>query len=99
MARLRPDLRSFRDERGRELLDVPDGPLPDPATPAPPRLLPEYDNVFLSHEDRSRILAGTDPLRDLPRGRLRGSVLVDGFVRGHWSSDGDRVVLHGLEPG
>jgi hypothetical protein len=84
--RLRPRLRSFRDEDGRELLDVPDGPLPDPETPAPPRFLPEYDNVLLSHDDRSRIARRFG--RPMPLwpgvGASCGSLLVDGFFGGIW---------------
>jgi hypothetical protein len=80
--RLRPRLRTFRDERGRELFDVPDGPLPDPSTPAPPRFIADYDNVVLSHADRLRIVP--------PHVRQRvlwnwGAVLVDGFVAGTWT--------------
>jgi Winged helix DNA-binding domain len=79
---MRPQLRTFADARGRELFDVEDGPLPDPATPAPPRFLPEYDNVALSHADRSRLFAGLGPDGFAPRGG--GWLLVDGFHRAHW---------------
>ncbi|HEY1276541.1 MAG TPA: winged helix DNA-binding domain-containing protein [Thermoleophilaceae bacterium] len=86
--RLRSRLRTFRDENGRELFDVPDAPLPDPDVPAPPRFLPEYDNVTLSHDDRSRILAGHGPGLPLPAGRWAGTLLVDGFYRANWSIAG-----------
>ena len=78
--RLRPRLRAFRDERGRELLDLPDAPRPDPATPAPPRFLPEYDNALLSHADRSRVVAAEVRARLAAAigGLGWGSVLVDG---------------------
>jgi hypothetical protein len=83
LERLRPRLRTFRDEAGRELFDVPDGPLPDPETPAPVRFLPLYDNVFLSHKDRSRIV---DP-RHKGGPYLKGFVLVDGFLRAIWETN------------
>ena len=92
LERLRPRLRTFRDERGRELFDVPGAPLPDPETPAPVRFLPEYDNVQLGHDDRSRIVSP-----DL-KGWTEvgwGSVLVDGFGAARWRAelDGDRATL------
>jgi DNA glycosylase AlkZ-like len=88
--RLRPRLRTFRDERGRELVDLPDAPRPDPDTPAPPRFLPEFDNVLLSHADRSRFVSQEQRARlSGVAGPLRGSVLHDGFLCGTWRIDRD----------
>jgi hypothetical protein len=77
--RLRPRLRVFADETGRELFDLPDASRPDPDTPAPTRFLPEYDNVLLGHADRSRVI---EP-RTRPPG-WAGNLLHDGFLRGSW---------------
>ena len=96
--RVRPRLRAFEDERGAELLDVPDGPLPDPGTPAPPRFLPEYDNVHLSHADRSRILGGRGPGLPFPRGSWIGTLLVDGFYRANWSAADGTLTIDRFTP-
>jgi hypothetical protein len=83
--RLAPRLRQLRDERGRTLHDLPRGRRPDPDSPAPPRFLPEYDNLLLSHADRTRVIA-SDATRHLPRaGNPPGTLLVDGFVQGLWT--------------
>jgi hypothetical protein len=79
--RLRPRLRAFRDEAGRERFDVPDAPRPDEETPAPPRLLPEYDNVLLSHKDRSHVIPAAVATRLTG---YAGTFLVDGLVHGQW---------------
>jgi hypothetical protein len=79
--RLRPSLRSYRDEAGRELLDVADGLFADPDADAPVRFLPEFDNVFLSHADRTRI---TGDLRWGPAFAHLGTLFVDGFLAGAW---------------
>ncbi|MGH3981077.1 MAG: winged helix DNA-binding domain-containing protein [Pseudonocardiaceae bacterium] len=83
--RLRPQLRTFRDEHGRELLDLPDAPRPDPDTPAAVRLLPEFDNVLLSHTDRTRVISDEHRKRIATRnGMVPGSMLLDGFFHGTW---------------
>jgi len=83
--RLRPGLREYRDESGRELFDVPDAPLPDADMPAPVRFLPEYDNSLLGYKDRTRMI-GTEARWRLDSDILGNfsTFLVDGFVAGRW---------------
>jgi hypothetical protein len=84
--RLRPELITFRDDRGRELFDLPDAPRPDPETPAPVRFLYDYENLLLSYADRSRAISPDLPARGLLT-RTQESLstfTVDGFVAGIW---------------
>jgi hypothetical protein len=96
--RLEP-LRRFRDEQGRELLDVPRAPLPDSDTRAPARFLPKWDNVLLAFHDRTRVLP--EPYRKKVIG-MNGDVaqtfLVDGFVAGTWRDERGRVVVEPFVP-
>jgi hypothetical protein len=84
--RLRPNLRTFRDDQGRELFDVPGGAQPDADVPAPVRFLPEYDNVLLSHSDRTRIVPRGRKVPLPPGNGADRHVLVDGFLRGRGGS-------------
>lgn len=91
--RLHPRLRVWRGEEGPELFDLADATHPDPDTPAPPRLLPEYDNVLLGHADRSRFFTGPTPPGWV------GNLLVDGFYAGSWKLARERgSVRVELEP-
>jgi Winged helix DNA-binding domain len=102
VAQLRPavealPLRRFADERGRELVDVRNGPLPDPATPVPPRLLPAFDNLILSHRDRTRVIADEHRRIVITGGLVEPFFLVDGFVAGRWQLVDGRVELEPFE--
>jgi hypothetical protein len=93
---MRAQLRVFHDEHGRELYDVPDAPRPDPDTPAPVRFLYDFDNLLLSHADRSRVL--TEAYQQVFRTRRSpapAAVLVDGTTAADWAleRDGDTAVL------
>jgi hypothetical protein len=85
--RLRPRLRTFRDPHGAELFDLPDAPRPDAAVPAPVRFLYDFDNLLLSHDDRSRVIAPAYFEQGFTAdGPMPSIVLVDGFTAGTWKA-------------
>jgi hypothetical protein len=95
--RLRPQLRVFVAEDGRELFDLAAAPRPAPDTPAPPRFLPDYDNLLRSHADRERVIAGHHRRALATRnGVVPGTVLIDGAVGATWWIVRDKrsAVLH-----
>jgi hypothetical protein len=86
--RLRQGLVTFRDERGRELFDLPGAPRPDADTPAPPRFLYDFDNLLLSHADRSRVIPpGLARPPDARSQDQLSTFTIDGFVAGTWGID------------
>ncbi|MER5771746.1 winged helix DNA-binding domain-containing protein [Streptomyces sp. NPDC001985] len=78
---IRGELVAFRDENGRELLDLPDAPRPDPDTPAPVRFLPAFDNAVLGYQERGRIIDDAHRGLSVTGARL---VLVDGRTSATW---------------
>jgi hypothetical protein len=96
----RVELVRYRDAAGRELVDLPNAPLPDPATPAPVRFLPHWEAMLLVHarrtgvlpeEHRPRVFATRNPFSV-------GTMLVDGRVVAAWSLKEGRIVLDPYEP-
>jgi hypothetical protein len=82
---LRPQLRTFRDERRRELFDLPAAPRPLEDTPAPARFVADFDNLILSHADRTRVIADEHRAVVVTKnGQVLPTILVDGFVAGTW---------------
>lgn len=95
VGRIRPvaegmDLRVLRDENGGRLLDLPDAPLPDPETPAPPRFLAVWDAMLLVHARRTQVLP--EEYRSLVFNtrtpQSSNTFLLDGQVAGTWRFDG-----------
>ena len=93
LERLRPDLRVFGDDRGRELFELPDAPRPGEDVQAPPRFLPEFDSLVLAHADRRRVIADEHrPSLTTKNLRVRAVFLWDGFARGVWETEYKRKV-------
>ena len=97
--RLGAELRPFRSSTGRALFDLPDADRPDPETPAPVRFLPEYDNLLLSHANRSRFQRPDARMPEAADRIVRGTVLHDGFAVATWHLAEGRTghVMH-IEP-
>lgn len=92
--RERHRLRVYRDERGQELFDLPDLPVAGGDEPVPVRFLPEFDNLVLSHEDRTRVISDEDRARVCPGySMVHPTFLVDGFVAGIWSVRGAALTV------
>ncbi|MFI9804507.1 winged helix DNA-binding domain-containing protein [Streptomyces sp. NPDC052301] len=91
--RLRPRLLTFRDPAGVELFDLPDAPRPDPTTPAPPRFLPEFDNLLLAHADRGRVVPPEYRGRTWQGNQAHRTFLADGFLAGLWRLDEACLVI------
>ena len=92
-AALGDDLVTLRDERRRTLYDLRDAPRPGGETPAPPRLLPEFDGVMLGWQDRTRMISAEDARVIANRNlQIPAVVLVDGFVGGTWKLERKRKV-------
>ena len=90
----RLELRAYRGPDGAELLDVPDAELPAEDVPAPPRFLPEYDNLLLSHADRSRVIRHDRPVPLRPgNGANLGSVLIDGTWDADWKITAEALTI------
>ena len=87
LAEMRHELRTFRDESGRELVDLPDAPHPDPETPVPVRLLAPFDNLLLGYADRTRLMTDEVRRRGCVGDLVASTLLIDGMVSGIWELD------------
>ncbi|MEU5863029.1 winged helix DNA-binding domain-containing protein [Nonomuraea sp. NPDC047529] len=83
------DLVRFRDASGRTLYDLPEAVRPPEDVPAPVRLMYDFDNLFLSHADRSRVISERGAA--VMQGSFMGTnvipriILVDGVTAGDWT--------------
>ncbi|WP_131737503.1 winged helix DNA-binding domain-containing protein [Actinomadura roseirufa] len=101
--RLRPRLRVFAGDKGRELFDLPDAPRPAEDVPAPARFLPEFDSLMLAHSDRRRVISDAHrPGLTTKNLRVRAVFLWNGLAAGTWDIASKRKIatlnLHPFEP-
>jgi hypothetical protein len=93
-------LRTFADEQGRTLYDVPRARLVAGDVPAPVRFLPAFDSIILAHRDRARILpdAYRDTVINKKNATTKNVFTVDGFVAGAWRIEKQRLVVDPFAP-
>src|SRR6516164_79796 len=95
----RLELRALRGPDGAELLDLPGFELPDEDVPAPPRFLPEYDNLLLSHADRRRVIPHGRPVPLWPgNGATQGTLLIDGAWNATWKLNPEALTITAFRP-
>ncbi|MFD0362698.1 winged helix DNA-binding domain-containing protein [Nocardia sp. GCM10030253] len=99
---LRPELRVYADELGRELFDIADAPIPSADVPAPVRFLPDFDATLLAHADRTRIMTKEVRAEVCVGAAVAATVLVDGAVTATWTQsrvdDGTVLTVRPLRP-
>lgn len=92
-------VRTFRGDAGQVLYDLPEAPRPSEEVPAPPRFLPEYDNLLLSHQDRRRVIPDSRSVPLPPgNGATTGTFLVDGFWQGTWKVRHRSLLIQPFSP-
>jgi hypothetical protein len=90
----RLELRVLRGPDGAELLDLPELELPGEDVPAPPRFLPEFDNLLLSHADRRRVIPHAHPVPLWPgNGATQGTLLIDGVWDATWKITAEALTI------
>lgn len=82
------------DETGRTLFDLPDAPIVAGDTAAPVRFLPVFDNLLLSHKDRTRIISESRRKRiQTNNGLFAATILIGGYVGATWRLDGEVLTI------
>ena len=85
LERIGPTLRTFADEAGRLLYDLPRAPRPDGDVTAPVRFLPRYDEMLISYQHRDRVIAPAHRSAVYSKNAIvEAVVMVDGFAAGTW---------------